>query len=197
MHNQAVIRTERQRAASRLNGARSRGPVTAAGKRHSSRNSLRHGLYSRTAPPLPVAAHEPLARLRADLTTAYQPRTVFAQRLVEQAAIASWRMGQLQALETATMNAEIARQRLIRPLSAPAELIALAFRRLIDETGTLRLINRLEARYERLCDRALDRLEKSDYDETNLTTGSKQTITSAPPSRRNTCLGSSLPTPWC
>jgi hypothetical protein len=106
-------------------------------------------------------------------------------------------MRQLQALETAAMNAEIARQRLIHPSSAPAELTALAFRRLIDETGTLRLINRLEARYERLCDRALDRLEKSNYDETNLTTDSKQNITSAPPFRRSTCPSSSLPTPWC
>jgi hypothetical protein len=197
MHNQAVIRSELQRAASRLNGMKSRGPVTVAGKPHSSRNSLRHGLYSRTAPPLPVTTHEPLARLRADLTAAYQPGTVFAEGLVEQAAIASWRIRQLQALETAAMNAEIVRQRPIHPSSAPVQLIACAFRRLIDETGTLRLINRLEARYERLCDRALDRLEKCNYDETNLTTGSKQTITSAPPSRRSTYPGSSLPTPTC
>jgi len=43
------MRTERQREASRLNGARSCGPATAAGKCRSSANSPRHGLYSKAA----------------------------------------------------------------------------------------------------------------------------------------------------
>ena len=41
-------RSQKQIEASRLNGAKSRGPVTAAGKTASSANSLRHGLRSRT-----------------------------------------------------------------------------------------------------------------------------------------------------
>ena len=40
------MRSERQRQASRLNGAKSKGPVTAAGKAHSSRNSLKQGWCS-------------------------------------------------------------------------------------------------------------------------------------------------------
>ncbi len=42
-----MIISERQKAAARLNGAKSRGPKTAAGKRRSSRNGCKHNLYSR------------------------------------------------------------------------------------------------------------------------------------------------------
>ena len=44
-------RTPAQREQSRRNGARSRGPVTAEGKRRSSRNSLKHGLLARRLRP--------------------------------------------------------------------------------------------------------------------------------------------------
>lgn len=42
------MRTERQIQASRANGTRSRGPVTAQGKRNSSRNAVKHGLLAET-----------------------------------------------------------------------------------------------------------------------------------------------------
>jgi hypothetical protein len=40
--------TPKQIAASRANGARSKGPVTDQGKRNSSRNSTRHDLFAET-----------------------------------------------------------------------------------------------------------------------------------------------------
>jgi hypothetical protein len=39
------MRTPKQIAASRANGAKSKGPVTAQGKRNFSRNSTRHGMF--------------------------------------------------------------------------------------------------------------------------------------------------------
>ncbi len=42
------MRTPAQIAASRANGARSKGPVTAQGKRNSSRNGVRYGLLAKT-----------------------------------------------------------------------------------------------------------------------------------------------------
>ncbi len=51
-------RTEAQRRASRQNGARSKGPKTAAGKSRSRCNSLRHGLRARTLSPLAIAGSD-------------------------------------------------------------------------------------------------------------------------------------------
>jgi hypothetical protein len=57
MHNRAEMRTQRQIEASRINGAKSRGPVTHAGRQESSRNSRRHCLYAKdiqVSPPTPI-----------------------------------------------------------------------------------------------------------------------------------------------
>ena len=59
--------TEKQIQASRANGARSKGPVTPAGKQNSSRSSTRHGLLCRSvvlAEESPDRFAELLAALR-------------------------------------------------------------------------------------------------------------------------------------
>jgi hypothetical protein len=69
-----LTRTEKQRAASRANGARSRGPVTPDGKDRASRNSIRHGLLAR-AILLEGESRERFNQLVQVLNDALQPET--------------------------------------------------------------------------------------------------------------------------
>src|SRR4051794_36566971 len=75
--SRARSRTSAQRRASRLNGARSRGPVTVEGRDRSRLNSLKHGLLARVVcPPGDVRDHDRLFQaIRTELTEEFQPRT--------------------------------------------------------------------------------------------------------------------------
>jgi hypothetical protein len=95
-----VVPTVSARAlASRKNGARSRGPRTAAGKARSSRNALKHGLC---AQKLLVLAEEDVAAfctletaLFEELAPAGALQTVLAQRVVS----AAWRLLRADRME--------------------------------------------------------------------------------------------------
>jgi len=83
-------RSPAQSEASRRNGARSRGPVTAEGKARASRNALRHGLCStRSLAPGEDAAA--LAALRADLLDEAAPRSRLEALLLERLALTFWK----------------------------------------------------------------------------------------------------------
>ncbi len=90
--------TEKQRAASRANGARSRGPKTPEGKARSSRNSLRHGLLARAV--LLEGEH----RARFDelvelLNSSLRPKTELDHLFIGKMAAAHWRQLRIWALE--------------------------------------------------------------------------------------------------
>jgi hypothetical protein len=86
-------------AASRRNGARSRGPKTPAGKARSAQNALKHGMRAQQCIVLPgerAAAFEAFAAaLLADLAPQGALQTVLAQRIVA----ASWRLARAERLE--------------------------------------------------------------------------------------------------
>jgi hypothetical protein len=84
------MRSEKQIQASKANGARSRGPITAEGKRKSSRNSIRHGLLAQ-AVVLEVESAGRFQELLAAFMDEYQPRTESQISLVETMAVARWR----------------------------------------------------------------------------------------------------------
>jgi len=145
--------SELQIAASRANGAKSRGPITPEGKRNSNRNNIRHGLVAETV----VIDNESLPRfasLLASLTADLQPQDDTEASLIETMAVARWRQMRLWALEKSGLDYEIRKQEgEIVSEDAPTRAF-LAFRGITDQSRSLELINRYETR----CDRQYLRL---------------------------------------
>ena len=76
--------------ASRRNGARSRGPVTAAGKARSARNATRHGLRARSVLLADESARD-FAGLAGALRAELAPVGVLQAELAARVAAAAWR----------------------------------------------------------------------------------------------------------
>src|SRR4051794_41818269 len=91
-----------QSAASRANGALSRGPATPEGKARSALNGTRHGLAGpfRLLPAEDATAYE---RLRAALLA---PADAAEEHWVEELAFAAWRLRRLRALDAADGTSE-------------------------------------------------------------------------------------------
>jgi hypothetical protein len=92
--------TKRQTAANRRNARRSKGPKTAQGKATASMNAVRHGLRARTV-VLPRENQDDFDQIHAGLQGQYQPQTPSEQYLVDQAAIAQWKLVRLEVFEAA------------------------------------------------------------------------------------------------
>jgi hypothetical protein len=153
--------TERQKQASRLNGSQSHGPVTPEGKLASSRNAEKHGLLSGTI-VLEGESTDRFLSLVAALRGEFQPRTPFEESLIENMAIARWRQMRIWGIEKAGMDYEMRRQAALpNAVSATednATRAALAFRALSDDSRSIELMNRYDARCERQYYRAHRRL---------------------------------------
>jgi hypothetical protein len=148
------MRTESQKQAARANGAKSRGPITSEGKLASSRNATTHGMLSGTI-VLKGESEERFNMLLADLHAELQPQTTVEITLVENMAVARWRQLRIWGIEKANMEYEMRAQSEARdaaeghPVEDTATRCALAFRTLSDDSRSLELINRYEARYDR------------------------------------------------
>ncbi len=146
--NQIEMRTERQIQASRANGARSRGPVTAEGKLNSSRNSVKHGLLAETV-VLETERSDRFLEILAEVEDELQPETSIEHTLVQKMAVARWRQLRLWGMEKSAMDQQIRKE---AEATARAEDIAtrgsMAFRSL-GESHSVDLI----IRYDSLCDR--------------------------------------------
>jgi hypothetical protein len=126
------MRTQKQIEASRINGAKSRGPVTPQGKRNSAGNGWRQGILARSI-VLDSESRDRFNDLHRSLIAELQPATPIENMLVQKMAVAQWRQMRLWGLEKVTIEQECA-------LSDQASIF--------------------ESRYDRQFDRALATLER-------------------------------------
>ena len=153
--------TLKQKIAARANGAKSRGPVTDAGKGISSRNAVRHGMLSATF-LFDSEKHEFFDELVANLYDEHQPSTETERVLLETMAISRWRQMRLWAMENTMLTEEMTRSRLAAGPNAPPitlpQCSAEAFRNLTENGRGLQLVMRYEAQSFRTFVRCLKTL---------------------------------------
>lgn len=147
------MRTEQQRNASRINGAKSHGPVTPEGKLISSANAMKHGLLAR-AIVIPGESADHLAALSARFHAEFRPRTEAETHHVETMIMCRWRLHRVWELESANLNNEIEKLTEALDRHNPRTRAALAFRNLVDHSNSLDLMNRYETKFARAFIRA-------------------------------------------
>ena len=146
---------------SRINGAKSRGPITPEGKKISSLNAVRHGLLAKVS-CLTNENQGLFKELLRDYLTRLQPTDMVELRLVEQVASAAFRLERMVSMETALFDREMDTQTKQRekefPKMDPESVFAMAFKSLADNSKALHLYLRYEAMLTRQYDRAMKQL---------------------------------------
>jgi hypothetical protein len=95
----AVEISNARAAASRKNGAKSRGPRTEEGKAKSAQNALRHGLRAQKYLVLPEEDAAEFAALEAALVAELAPVGALQTVLARRVAVAAWRLARADRLE--------------------------------------------------------------------------------------------------
>jgi hypothetical protein len=155
--------------AARINGAKSKGPITPEGRARSSRNSLRHGLLAEHL----LLPHEDQAhynQVRDSYVESFQPANQPQLDLVETLAAARWRLNRLVGMEATIFEKEmfICRKDMVKQfnnmvkqfnnMSKPEEL-AWTFDHMANHGKGLQLLLRYEGQLNRTYDRALKQLQ--------------------------------------
>ena len=149
--------TPKQIAASRANGNRSKGPVTAQGKLSSSRNSTRHGLFAQTIVLEDEKEQEFLALLN-ELLDEHKPATPTETMMVEAIAAARWRQDRIWGMQKVAFDHDVS--------SSPATSAAPPLRAVLSlhsSPETVRaheLLLRYDIAFDRQISRALLRLQQ-------------------------------------
>ena len=152
-------------AAARANGAKSRGPLSAAGKARSAMNAIRHGCYANAILLVNEDPAEWEALLRS-FNDQFHPIGPVELGLVEEIAAAHWRIRRYWFAESATLDIEMARQQpaldeKYELISEPARLShAIEHFTSQPESQTLHFYHRIESRLRRHFSRALSDLIK-------------------------------------
>jgi hypothetical protein len=147
--------SEKQIAANRRNALKSTGPKSPEGKAAVRLNALRHGLRARTV-VLPGEKAEDFHQLCADLEAEWQPQSCTEQLLVEQMAVAQWKLARVDACETALFDRFEGTRQIghLDRISQMAVRHERSFFRALRELERLREDRRREARREEQTGRA-------------------------------------------
>jgi hypothetical protein len=146
--------TPKQIAASRANGAKSKGPATPQGKLVSSRNSTRHGLFAGDI----VLEAEHTGRfleLVESLFEEHNPRTPTQRLLVENIAAARWRQWRIWGMQKVAFDYEVASPSIT---DNPPLRAVLAWKNSAGSMRTHELLLRYEIALDRQISRSLVRL---------------------------------------
>lgn len=102
----------------RVNGAKSQGPKTEAGRMKIADAHTTHGLYRTSASVLSIESAEAFNHLRDAAFAQYRPRTIFEAQLVEEIVDCSWRINRLRLSATVEGNKAIEemRQGALKPI---------------------------------------------------------------------------------
>jgi len=92
---------------SRINGAKSRGPTSEAGKLKCSRGALKHGLTAKKHTTLDIEDPAEYEHVNNAALEEFRPATVYAVRVVEKLANLDWRIERVAMLETAYLNYKV------------------------------------------------------------------------------------------
>jgi len=146
----------------RINGAKSKGPVTPEGRARSSRNSLRHGLSSAVV----VLPHEDRAQfesLRDSYMESFQPADQPQHDLIETMAAARWRLNRLVEIEAKLFEKEMVLRDddIEKELSNMTEVEKLAwvFDHMANHSKSLAMQIRYEGSLNRSYERAFKQLQ--------------------------------------
>ena len=154
------MRTPNQTAASRANGAPSKGPVTEQGKRNSSRNSTRHGLLAETV-VLEAENEERFLKLLNDLTEEHNPSTPTQMLLVETLAVTRWQQYRIWEMQKVAFDHDAAIPN--DAAQSPCEQAVLALRASVEASRSHELLLRYGATLDRQFSRALRRLQELQF----------------------------------
>jgi hypothetical protein len=159
--------SENQRNASRINGSKSKGPVSVEGRARSSRNSIRHGLSSKIV-VLPHENRTAFEDLRDSYVDDFQPANQSQHDLVETMVAARWRLNRLVETEAKIFEMEMLRHdddiEKEFENTIQVEKVAWVFDHLANHNKSLQLLIRYEGSLNRSYERAYKQLKEMQKD---------------------------------
>ena len=125
---------------SRINGAKSRGPVTSAGKTISSMNAFKHGRYSNPSPILRIEDESGFRELQAAYESQFAPRSPIELRLVQELASVDWQLTRWRTIEIAQIDRTYDLRAPAAPGIDPLAILSAALEASVNESRFLQYI---------------------------------------------------------